>query len=70
MTNQITLNGKVLPIERELTVVEFLRQQNISPDEKGIAIAINEAVINRRAWERVRIKANDRVEIVHATQGG
>lgn len=70
MTNQITLNGKVLPIERELTVVEFLRQQNISPDEKGIAIAINEAVISRRAWERVRIKANDRVEIVHATQGG
>ncbi|MFN3385745.1 MAG: sulfur carrier protein ThiS [Candidatus Thermochlorobacter sp.] len=70
MTNQITLNGKVLTLEREMTIVELLRQQNISPDEKGIAIAINEAVINRRAWERVRIKANDKVEIVRATQGG
>ncbi|MFN3426687.1 MAG: sulfur carrier protein ThiS [Candidatus Thermochlorobacter sp.] len=70
MTNQITLNGKVLTLEREMTIVELLRQQNISPDEKGIAIAINEAVINRRAWEHVRIKANDKVEIVRATQGG
>ncbi len=70
MTNQITLNGKALTLEREMTIIELLRQQNISPDEKGIAIAINEAVINRRAWERVRIKANDRVEIVRATQGG
>lgn len=70
MTNQITLNGKALTLEREMTIIELLRQQNISPDEKGIAIAINEAVINRGAWERVRIKANDRVEIVRATQGG
>ncbi|MFN3393022.1 MAG: sulfur carrier protein ThiS [Candidatus Thermochlorobacter sp.] len=70
MTNQITLNGKVLTLEREMTIIELLRQQNISPDEKGIAIAINEAVINRRAWERVRIKANDKDEIVRATQGG
>lgn len=53
-----------------MTIMEFLRRQGISPDEKGIAIAINEAVINRRAWERVRIKANDKVEIVRATQGG
>lgn len=70
MTNRITLNGKALTIEREMTIVELLRRQGISPDEKGIAIAINEAVINRRAWERVRIKANDNVEIVRATQGG
>jgi thiamine biosynthesis protein ThiS len=70
MNQTITLNGKVFPIEKEMTIAEFLSQQGISPDEKGIAVAINEVVINRQAWGRVRIKANDTVEIVRATQGG
>ncbi|MCS7012013.1 MAG: sulfur carrier protein ThiS [Chloroherpetonaceae bacterium] len=66
----ITLNGKPHQIDKEMTVAEFLQSLRISPDEKGIAVAINEAVINKQAWGRVRIKPDDVVEVIRATQGG
>lgn len=68
--NTITLNGQPHTLSQEMTIAEFLKSLNISPDEKGIAVAINEAVIHKQAWTRVRIKPNDTVEVIRATQGG
>ena len=36
----------------------------------GVAVAVNESVIARRAWADYRIQANDQVLIITATAGG
>jgi sulfur carrier protein len=36
----------------------------------GIAIALNEVVIPRGEWERHVLRAQDRVFVIRATQGG
>jgi len=37
---------------------------------KGIAIAINDVVIPKTDWENDKLKENDRVTVIRATQGG
>lgn len=37
---------------------------------KGIALAINNAVVPRKEWEHRLLKTNDRITIIKATQGG
>lgn len=38
--------------------------------EKGVAIAVNDAVIPRSRWGQHHLEENDRIEIIRATQGG
>lgn len=37
---------------------------------RGIAVAVNDAVLPRGLWATTRIAPGDRVEIVNAVQGG
>jgi sulfur carrier protein len=37
---------------------------------KGIAVAVNNEVISKAAWEKYQLKENDKVTIIRATQGG
>jgi sulfur carrier protein len=39
-------------------------------DFKGLAVAVNEAVIPRTNWETFILKENDTITIIRATQGG
>ena len=36
----------------------------------GIAVAVNEAVVPRAAWDATKLAPGDRVEILTAVQGG
>ena len=38
--------------------------------QKGIAVAVNEQVFQKSDWENHRLKENDQVMIIKATQGG
>jgi sulfur carrier protein len=38
--------------------------------QRGIAVALNGAVVPRAAWPQTRLNAGDSVEIVRARQGG
>lgn len=40
------------------------------PSERGVAVAINDQVVPRSQWEQAILNAEDRVEVIHATQGG
>ena len=42
----------------------------MSPNAKGIAVAINGSVVPRRAWPQTRLAAGDTVEIVKPFSGG
>ncbi|MGU3496969.1 sulfur carrier protein ThiS [Xanthobacteraceae bacterium A53D] len=52
------------------TVADLLVAVGLDPTQKGIAVALNGAVVARRAWAEARLAAGDAVEIIHAKQGG
>jgi sulfur carrier protein len=39
-------------------------------DTKGIAVAIQNQIVPRSTWASYALQENDRVTIIHATQGG
>jgi sulfur carrier protein len=40
------------------------------PDRRGVAVAVNGAVIRAADWHRTVLREDDRVEVVTAHQGG
>ncbi len=53
-----------------LLLGEILARYGILPTSLGVAVAVNERVVSRSAWEAYAIAPQDRVEIVRAFQGG
>ncbi|MEP9355013.1 sulfur carrier protein ThiS [Xanthobacter sp. KR7-65] len=52
------------------TVADLLRAKDLDPERKGIAVAVNGAVVPRRTWAEMPLAAGDAVEIIEAKQGG
>ena len=68
---QVTVNGDVKSITAGQTVYDVLREMDIDPlHSKGIAVAVNDEVVRRAGWEDVALKADDRLEVITARQGG
>ncbi len=68
MSARIHVNGKEEQVE-VATVAELLAQRGIKR-AKGVAVAVNGAVVPQSAWDRASIGAGDRVEIVKPFGGG
>ncbi|MFN3562644.1 MAG: sulfur carrier protein ThiS [Chloroherpetonaceae bacterium] len=67
---KILINGKLIELPHALTLAELLKQNGISANDKGIAVAYNDEVVMKSHWEKLRVQDGDRLEIVRATQGG
>jgi sulfur carrier protein len=52
------------------TVAELLKAKGIPAGQRGVAVALNGRVVLRKVWAETRLKSGDRIEIVHARQGG
>jgi sulfur carrier protein len=52
------------------TVRDLLSEKGIDTEGRGVAVALNGAVVPRSAWIETVLQPNDAVEIVHAKQGG
>ncbi len=66
---RIVLNGE--PAETAAaTVRALLDERGIDPDARGVAVAVNEAVVPRRDWIGTALGAGDAVEIVKPFRGG
>ncbi len=52
------------------TVADLLGALDLDASRKGIAVAVNGAVVPRRGWDTAPLSAGDAVEIIHAKQGG
>ena len=63
----IILNGKARETSAR-SLEELAREENAPA--RGVAIALESAVVPRAAWPQTSIKAGDRVEIIRAVQGG
>jgi len=69
LTAQIRVNGQDEPLSVE-TLAALLDEKAVDTAQKGIAVALNGAVVPRAAWPATPLKAGDSVEIVRARQGG
>lgn len=67
---QLTVNGQIRSVADASTLADLLTAMNFCPDQKGIAIAVNAEVIARAMWATTRLCNGDRVDIIHAVQGG
>jgi sulfur carrier protein len=65
----IRINGESEPLGAA-TLEALLVEKAVDSGQRGIAVALNGAVVPRAAWRETRLKPGDSIEIVRAKQGG
>ena len=65
----LRINGLDEPLGAP-TVAALLASRDVSPNGRGVAVAVNGAVVPRRAWPGTLLRDGDQVEVVTAVQGG
>jgi sulfur carrier protein len=65
----IRVNGESEPLIAN-TIELLLAEKAMDTGQRGIAVALNGAVVPRAAWPNTLLKPGDSVEIVRARQGG
>jgi sulfur carrier protein len=65
----IRVNGQDEPLG-VATLAALLEEKAVDTGQRGIAVALNGAIVPRAAWTQTKLSAGDSVEIVRARQGG
>ena len=65
----IRVNGQDEPLI-VATLAALLEEKAVDTGQRGIAVAVNGAIVPRAAWPQTALRAGDRIEIVRARQGG
>ena len=65
---KIQLNGKVLKIQRNMTIKDLLKKYKLK--ENKIAIELNGAILHKNKFKTRQIKDKDKIEIVQFIGGG
>lgn len=65
----IRVNGQDEPLG-VATLAALLEEKAVDTGQRGIAVALNGAIVPRAAWTQTKLSAGDNVEIVRARQGG
>jgi sulfur carrier protein len=68
-TIEIKVNGEATAVAAA-TLAELLAARSLPAKGRGIAVALNEAVVPRARWAETELKPGDRVEIVRPIVGG
>ena len=65
---KIKLNGKVKIIPDKCKVLNLIKELKI-PINK-VAIELNQEILNKKKLNKINLKNNDKIEIVHFIGGG
>jgi sulfur carrier protein len=65
----IRVNGEIEPL-MGATLAGLLEEKAVDTSQRGIAVAVNGAIVPRAAWPQTQLRPGDSVEIVRARQGG
>lgn len=65
---RILINGETTTVAEGATLATVLEDHGAPP--RGVAVAVDGAVVPRAAWESTVLSADTEVEIVIAVQGG
>ena len=66
----VVVNGTAREFEPGTTVADLVSELAGDPAAKGVATALNGAVVPRGRWRLLELQDGDRVEILTAVQGG
>jgi len=65
---KIKVNGKFSTINENLSICIFLKKLKIPL--KKVAIELNQEIIDKNKTNKIKLKKNDQIEIVHFIGGG
>lgn len=67
---KIYLNGQEHEISASSTLKYFLQTLALPTLEHGIAVCVNDEIINNSEWDHIVLQEGDNIEVIQATQGG
>ena len=65
---KIRVNGKLFKIDQKTTLLEYIKKVKVPI--KKVAIELNHEIIDKNAIGKIKLKKNDKIEIVHIIGGG
>ena len=65
---KIKINGKFINIQDKITLFNVIKKLKVPI--KKVAIELNQTIVNKRLLNKMKLKKNDKIEIVHFIGGG
>tara|TARA_B100001121_G_scaffold296720_1_gene302420 strand:- start:1005 stop:1223 length:219 start_codon:yes stop_codon:yes gene_type:complete len=65
---KIKLNGKIKIIKENLKIYKLLTDLKVPL--KKVAIELNQEILDKKKLSKIKLKKNDKIEIVHFIGGG
>ena len=65
---KIKINGKFINIQNKITLLNLIKKLKVPI--KKVAIELNQTIVNKRLLNKMKLKKNDKIEIVHFIGGG
>ncbi len=70
MSVEVVVNGERRELPDRATVEAAVREAGVSEPARGVAVAVDGEVVPRGEWEAMTLEHGQRVEVLHAVQGG
>ena len=64
------INFNSAPLETKVDTLASLLEEKELINKSGIAVAVNNEVIQKSGWIEKKLKENDSIMVITATQGG
>jgi thiamine biosynthesis protein ThiS len=68
MSIKVFINGKQEEFEKEITISELLEIKKIR--KEVVTVEYNEEIIKREDYDKIKLKDNDKIELVFFMGGG
>ena len=65
---KIKINGKFINIQDKITLFNLIKKLKVPI--KKVAIELNQEIVNKNNLKKIKLKKNDKIEIVHFIGGG
>ena len=65
---KIRLNGKFVKIHDKTTLLSLMKKLKVPI--KKVAIELNQTIVNKKSLGKIKVKKNNKIEIVHFIGGG
>jgi sulfur carrier protein len=66
----LIVNGSPAELPEGATVSTVVAELQLPAAGRGVAVAVDAEVVPRTRWELTRLEEGQKVEVVHAVQGG
>ena len=65
---KIKINGKFIKIQDKTTLLNLVKKLKVPI--KKVAIELNQTIVNKKSLGKIKVKKNNKIEIVHFIGGG